>query len=312
MDDRELSPGLIERPRPTVFAALGLMLIAVIGLWLSSLLVAYVLPEMGTYRDFWMDAVFYLPFVLLPIAVYCSRRPGLGDAMRLGPMPPLSTLVVVLAALMSVYMASAVNGVWSLLLDALGLHEPEVELEIASSRELMLAIVHTAAIPAICEELLCRGFVLSALESRGTRFAIWASALMFALMHGNVYGLPAYLLVGAVSGFFVFALDSVYAGIVYHTVYNAAILAVIYMIPGLQQDASAAPSDGIGLSVIFDALVIGLSMYLLLRSVDLRRRIRGIEVVPRIREPLRKGEKILLIALGIVYVGTAVLVLLGV
>ena len=26
MDDRELSPGLLERPRPTVFAALGLML----------------------------------------------------------------------------------------------------------------------------------------------------------------------------------------------------------------------------------------------------------------------------------------------
>ena len=35
MDDRELSPSLLERPRPTLFAALGLMLIAVIGLWLA-------------------------------------------------------------------------------------------------------------------------------------------------------------------------------------------------------------------------------------------------------------------------------------
>lgn len=312
MDDRELSPSLLERPRPTLFAALGLMLIAVIGLWLSSLLVAYGLPELGNIQEFVTDAVYYLPFVLVPIALYCSRRPGLGEAMRLGPMPPLSTLTVVLAALMSVYMASAVNGVWSLLLDGIGLHEPEVVVEIASSRELMLAIIHTAAIPAIFEELLCRGFVLSALESRGTRFAIWTSALMFALMHGNVYGLPAYLLVGVVSGFLVFALGSIYAGIVYHTVYNTAILAVIYMIPELQQDVPAEPSEGIGLSVVFDALLIGLSLYLLLRSVDLRRRIRGIEPVPRIREPLRRGERALLVALAIVYVGTCALVLLGV
>ena len=312
MDDRELSPGLLERPRPTVFAALGLMLIAVIGLWLSSLLVAYALPELGAAREFATDAVYYLPFVLVPIALYCSRHPGLGEAMRLGPMPPLSTLTVTLAALMSVYMASAVNGVWSLLLDGIGLHEPEVVVEFASSRELMLAIVHTAAIPAIFEELLCRGFVLSALESRGTRFAVWTSALMFALMHGNVYGLPAYLLVGAVSGFLVFAMESIYAGIVYHTVYNTVILVVVYMIPRLQPSAEAAPSAGVGLSVVIDALVLGLSMFLLLRSVDLRRRIRGIEAVPRIREPLRRGERVLLIALAIVYIGTSALVLLGV
>ena len=312
MDDRELSPSLLERPRPTLFAALGLMLIAVVGLWLASLLVAYVLPELGNRQEFVTDAVYYLPFVLVPIALYCSHRPGLGDAMRLNPMPPLSTIPVALAALLSVYMASAVNGAWGLLLDAIGLHEPEVALEIASSRDLTLAILHTAAIPAICEELLCRGFVLSALESRGTKFAVWTSAVMFALMHGNVYGLPAYLLVGAVSGFLVFALDSIYAGIVYHTIYNTAILAVVYMIPKLQQAAGEVRAEGIGLSVVIDALLVGLSMFLLLRSIDRRRRFQGIEAVPRIREPLRKGEKILLIVLGIVYIGTSALVLLGV
>jgi membrane protease YdiL (CAAX protease family) len=71
--------------------------------------------------------------------------------------------------------------------------------------------------------------VLSAWESRGTWFAIGVAGSLFALLHGNLYGIPAYLLVGAIAGFMAYALDSVYAAMVYHTVYNTACLVIPYL-----------------------------------------------------------------------------------
>ena len=313
MDNRKLNDSLLERPRPSIFAAEALLLISMIGLWAASLLVGRLMPRAGSGQEYLMAVAYYLPFIAVPIVVYGLRRPGLGDAMRLNPMPRFSTITVVFAALLSVYAASAVNGLWGLVLDGIGLHEPDISIGISSPEMLMAAILHTAAVPAVFEELLCRGFVLAAFASRGTRFAVLASALLFALMHGNVYGLPAYLLVGAVSGFLVFALDSVYAGMVYHTVYNAAILVLLYLLPQAQQAASqAAPQEGLAFSVALDALFVSLSLFLLLKSVDIRRKIRGIEAIPRIREPLRTRERVLLIALAVVFIGTSVLVLMEV
>ena len=311
MADRDNALGtLVERPRPTILAATAVALIATAGLWIASLLAARLSLQDRVGREFLFDALYYLPFVALPVALYAIKRPGLSASMRLNPMPPLTTLAVILAAMLSVYLASALDAAWAMLLNTIGLHEPEVSVEIGSSRGLMLAILHSAAIPAIFEELLCRGFVLAAFESRGTRLAVWVSSVIFALMHGNVYGLPAYLLVGATSAFLVFALDSLYAGIAYHTVYNALILLSLYLLPA--SDVAAAPDAAMLASVALDAMLVALMLFLLLRTLDRRRRALGIKAVPRIRAPLRNGERALLLALSVVFAATCVLVLMGV
>ena len=314
MADRENALGtLVERPRPTILAAAAVALIATAGLWIASLLAARLSLQDQAGREFLFDAMYYLPFVALPVALYALRRPGLSASMRLNPLPPLTTLAVILAAMLSVYLASALDGVWAMLLNAVGLREPRVSVEIGSSRGLMLAILHSAAIPAIFEALLCRGFVLAAFESRGTRLAVWVSSVIFALMHGNVYGLPAYLLVGATSAFLVFALDSLYAGIAYHTVYNTLILLSLYLLPAADSDAaSSAPDAALLSSVAVNVALAALLMFLLLRALDRRRRALGVVAVPRIREPLRKREWALLAMLGMVFAATCTLVLMGV
>ena len=312
MDDRERTPlPLTERPRPTIRAAAAAMLLAAVGMWVASLLVSRAPIKGRAGLEFLYDALFYLPFVALPIALYTRRRPGLSAAMRLNPLPVLPAMSVILAAILSVYAASAIDGLWGMLLDAIGLHEPDLAVEIQSSRTLTQAILYSAAIPAVFEELLCRGFVFPAFERRGTWRGLWASALLFALLHGNLYGLPAYLLVGAISAFLVFALDSLYAGIVYHTVYNAVILVILYMIPRMRETVEAAPAVS-PMSVAIDAVCIGLLLFLTLRLLDRRRRLQGIEPVPPTRAPLRKSEWALLIALALVFIATHALVLWGV
>ena len=81
MSDRDSALGaLVERPRPTILAAAAVSLLAIAGLWIVSLLISRMPLSDQTAREFLFSAMYYLPFVALPIALYALRRPGLsGD-----------------------------------------------------------------------------------------------------------------------------------------------------------------------------------------------------------------------------------------
>ncbi len=295
-----------SQPRPTLTAASGFICLAVAGLWVSTLAeVALNVSGMAL-----LNAIYYLPFVGLPLFLYARRRPGLSESLRLNPLPGLSVLSLALLGLLSVYAASALTAAWGVGLDALGLRAPGATPMPRTERELALSILTMAAFPAVCEELLFRGFVLSAWESRGTGFAIAVTAVLFALLHGNLYGLPAYLLVGAVAGFVTFALDSIYAGIAYHTLYNAACLILPYLLSS-QDDtvAEMAVTGQLLFSIVLDTAVVLALMAALLATMRLRARNAGIEPIPRIRRPLSDGERLSLLAAVLAMLATMAVVL---
>jgi len=295
-------------PRPTLFAANGLIWLAAIGLWVSEL-AACLLPQ--THGALAMvNMAYYLCFVALPIALYMRRRPGLSDAMRLNPPPLGQTLVVILLAVLSVYAASAITAAWDWLLNALGLHGFAGTPLPETQRELLASIITLAAIPAVCEEMLFRGMGIAAWETRGTWYAIGMTSALFALMHGNLYGLPAYLLVGATAGFVTFALNSVYAGIVYHTVYNTFCLVVPWLVAsGGDSGAESAVDAAFILSVALETLTMLGMMAILLASLRLLARRSGNEPIPRIRRPLDGREKLTLIGATGTMLATIIIVL---
>ncbi len=294
-------------PRPTLTAASGFVLLAALGLWVTELL-ANLLAVGADGLALAECALYYLPFLALPVVIYMRANPGLSEGMRLNPLPPLGVLPVALLALISVFACSALAALWGWGLDALGLAGIGGYPGPASRSELPMAIITMAAVPALCEELLFRGFALSAWEGRGTFFAIGVTSALFALLHGNLYGLPAYLLVGAVSGCVCFALDSLYAGIAYHTIYNAACLALPFMISG-GSDEVPAVSAGLVLSVALDAMSSLALMAMLLVGLRLRARRLGIEPIPRIRRPLGTGARLMLTAALLVMLATLIIVL---
>lgn len=276
--------------RPTPFAACGLVLLAAVGLWVSSL-VEIALDGAGMALA---DALYYLPFVALPLLLYRRGRPWLPEAMRLNPPPVLPTVSVILLGLFSVYAASGLSALWGWGLDALGLRSIGSALP-QTRREVMLGVVTMAAVPAVCEELLFRGVVLSAWESRGTWFAIGVTAALFALLHGNLYGLPAYLLVGLVAGFVTWALDSVYAGIVYHTVYNAACLILPWALSG-GDGGEVEVTASLMLSIGLETVTVLSMMAMALALLRVRAHREGVEPIPRIRRPLEARDRWMLAA----------------
>ena len=276
-------------PRPSLTAAGLFVLLAALGQWATSAL-ELALPGASVAL---LIALYYVPFVGVPLLLYARRRPGLGEAMRLDAPPALPMLTVALLALMSVYVASALSALWGAGLDALGLKSPGSLPPPQNERELIASILLSAALPAVAEEMLFRGVVLSAWESRGTFFAIGVSSALFALLHANLYGLPAFLLVGAVAGFAAWALRSVYAAIAYHTIYNAACLAIPYLLGQRgEMDAGAALSGSMMLSLALETAMLMGMMAVLLSSLWLRARARGVDPIPRIRRPLAYGERL--------------------
>lgn len=294
-----------SQPRPTLFAASGFVLLAAVGLWISTLL-EFLLPDASMAI---VNALYYLPFMLLPVGLYMLRRPGLGPTMRLNALPVLPTLSAALLGLLSVYVASMLSAVWGTTLDALGLRGLGGAPVPQNEAELVTSILTLAAMPAICEELLFRGFVLSAWESRGTWFAMGVTAVLFALLHGNLYGIPAYLLVGAVAGYLAFALDSLYAAMVYHTVYNASCLVLPYLASG-QGDADVTIDAATVFSLAVQTIMIAAMMAMLMATLRLRARREGIEPIPRIRRPLEGRDKAMLLAAVLVMAASMLILLI--
>ena len=95
-----------------------------------------------------------------------------------------------------------------------------------------------ALLPAICEELAFRGFILSGLECRrGTRSAILLSALMFGFLHALLslfQQLFNATLLGIVLGLLAVRSRSLLPGILFHFLNNALAVAQGHWVHGLE------------------------------------------------------------------------------
>ncbi len=162
---------------------------------------------------------------------------------RLQGLPRGAWLSLSLGALMTVFALNNLVTLWYLLLDALSLPAPLSGLPVPdSSGSLLYAFVAVALTPALCEELLMRGLVLSSLEIRGSRFAVLMSGLLFGLMHGQLVALPAHVLLGFLLGWLFVGYGSLWASILFHAAYNACSVLLSYAGGRVADSASAGIS----------------------------------------------------------------------
>ena len=80
----------------------------------------------------------------------------------------------------------------------------------------IISIVSTAVVPALCEEYLFRGAVLTGLMPYGRTTAIMASSILFGLMHQNPLQLLYTTLMGVVLGYVYIKTRSIWACILIH------------------------------------------------------------------------------------------------
>lgn len=101
--------------------------------------------------------------------------------------------------------AQMVNGLWISLLEVIlnqfGLSVMTTLESVSGASDTLSMFLYSALLAPIAEEVLFRGYVLRTLRPFGKRFAIFGSAFLFGVFHGNLLQTPYAFLVGLLLGY---------------------------------------------------------------------------------------------------------------
>ena len=84
----------------------------------------------------------------------------------------------------------------------------------------ILYIVSTAIVPAFAEEFAFRGILMGTLRKYGDVFAIIASSVLFAAMHGNISQIPFAFILGLIFAYVDCLINSIVPSIIIHFLNN--------------------------------------------------------------------------------------------
>ena len=137
--------------------------------------------------------------------------------------PKNHSLVFVLLGLIVNFLANIISTVVSYLFSLWQVSSPQPDSLFKHSNTkfgVLIYFLSVAIIPAIFEELICRGLVLGLLKKFGDGFAIITSAIFFALIHGNIeQGVFAFI-IGLYYALVVIKTSSIFPAIFLHFLNN--------------------------------------------------------------------------------------------
>ena len=108
----------------------------------------------------------------------------------------------------------------------------------------LVNLIVFALTPAICEEILFRGFLQQQLaKSVSPHLAVIISAFVFSFIHLQFYGFFSRMILGMLLGYFLLFSGSLWPGIFAHFVFNATSVIVTFLANGRQLIETEYTSD---------------------------------------------------------------------
>jgi sodium transport system permease protein len=130
------------------------------------------------------------------------------------------------------------------------------------SNSLLISLVLYALTPAICEELLFRGILLSSFKKKfPMKTAVVLVAVLFALFHFSVFRIVPTIIIGIVLTFIVYKTKSIYLGMIGHFLNNGIAVIKEYLLVNNYLDGIGDINNalyGIILLIGIIAIAIGL------------------------------------------------------
>jgi len=123
--------------------------------------------------------------------------------------------------------AQLLNGLWIALLEGIlnrfGRSVVDTLENVSGASDTVSMFLYASVLAPVSEEILFRGFVLRSLRPFGKRFAIFGSAVLFGLFHGNLLQTPYAFVMGLLLGYMAVEYSIVWAAAVH--MFNNLVLA---------------------------------------------------------------------------------------
>ena len=198
-------------------------------------------------------ATFIAPAVILRAIL---KKKGVLQPLNLEYNTPKSSFLLIPATIAIVLVSAYIN---SLILAYFGTNEAYSELVGATSGpyevyQILLLFLSGALVPAVCEEFLFRGTILSNLLPFGRGVAIVGSSVLFGLMHQNPYQLIYTTVAGLMLGYAYVETKSIWIPTFIHFFNNAFSVS--------QQIIYANCREGLA-----EAIVIVMDMFIFLSGI---------------------------------------------
>lgn len=135
---------------------------------------------------------------------------------------------------------------------------------------LVVNLILTAVLPAVCEETVHRGMLLNTKMGKNYKWTIVISSLMFGLLHMNIDQFFYATLIGLFLGYITFNTKTIYPAIIVHFVNNALSVLLTYStvngtgFSGIFAGINAILTGNILLGVVLVIILLLLLSYLLL------------------------------------------------
>lgn len=183
---------------------------------------------------------------------------------------PVSTKLMIFAVFFGFFVCLAGNYISSIFVSVMG----DVGFKLTSpdytvTDDLFGRIVYfvmVAVVPPLTEELAIRGVVMQPLRRYGDRFAIVASAVIFAVLHGNLIQAPFALIAGIGIGYTVCITGSLWTGVLIHFCNNAYSVLTEFMIRDITDTARLNTAYNIVLGVLYAVSIIGSVIFVILKA----------------------------------------------
>lgn len=205
--------------------------------------------------------------VLLPVTIYTIRkRLDIKEVFRLRSPGALPSLLIILLSVPAFFTASMLNTILAYILQFIG-DIPVTPLPVPGNlKELAQGLFVVCVSPAICEELLHRGIMLSGYERRGSLRAVAMTAFMFGIFHFDITNFLGPVFLGLLIGYYVVRTNSIFAGMIAHFANNALSEMIQYFFPSqaIRQEYLKISGQELGGAIFWGIVGIAASVVLVI------------------------------------------------
>ena len=296
-----------------LFCALQLALVIMLHLLENpaALLVKRFLPgvDANTAELFWngfasvlMGLLVIMPGVLLGLRLLSPEDNNISLPFRRpANHPPVSKatiMKVVIAGAFLCLMGNFAATIFSSIANMLGYDFVAPENPASETTAGLLFMTFASAVmPGICEELLMRGMIMQPLRRYGDRFALVASALLFAILHQNMVQAPMAFCAGLALGWATMKTGTLWAAIFIH-IWNNAVSTILLALEKPLGDSA---------NYVFWLYVPLLAMAGMFCLISLARESGG--GPPKVKHPLSAGTRAINYFFGSPAMGVALIYL---